>query len=104
DLADAHVAVAGRLAEQDGPGDLTVNIGRGEGVSVRELAALVAEVTGLDRKPEFEARRAGDASKAVASCDRITGELGWRARRGSREMVTSAWQGWLLHHPEAATV
>ncbi|WP_405698987.1 UDP-glucose 4-epimerase GalE [Streptomyces sp. NBC_01383] len=99
DLADAHLAVAGRLAAQDGPGDLTVNIGRGEGVSVRELAALVAEVTGLDRKPEFEPRRAGDASKAVASCERISGELGWAARRGVREMVASAWQGWLLHHP-----
>ncbi|MFF1925926.1 UDP-glucose 4-epimerase GalE [Streptomyces sp. NPDC058221] len=103
DLADAHLAVARRLAVQDGPGDLTVNIGRGEGVSVRELAALVAEVTGLDRRPEFEARRAGDASKAVASCDRIAGELGWTARLGVREMVGSAWQGWLLHHPGAAT-
>ena len=46
DLADAHLAVARRLAEQDGAGDLTVNIGRGEGVSVRELADLVGEVTG----------------------------------------------------------
>ncbi|MEU8701420.1 UDP-glucose 4-epimerase GalE [Streptomyces sp. NPDC048680] len=99
DLAEAHLAVAGRLAAQEEPGDLTVNIGRGEGVSVRELADLVAEVTGLDRKPESEPRRPGDASKAVASCDRISGELGWSARRGVREMVASAWQGWLLHHP-----
>ncbi|MEV0914819.1 UDP-glucose 4-epimerase GalE [Streptomyces sp. NPDC049967] len=99
DLADAHLAVARRLTAQDGPGDLTVNIGRGEGVSVRELATLVAEVTGLDRKPELEPRRPGDASKAVASCDRISGELGWAARRGVREMVESAWRGWLLHHP-----
>lgn len=99
DLADAHLAVARRLRAQDGPGDLTVNIGRGEGVSVRELADLVAEVTGLDQRPESGPRRPGDASKAMASCDRISGELGWKARRGVREMVGSAWRGWQLHHP-----
>ncbi|MEU1435507.1 UDP-glucose 4-epimerase GalE [Streptomyces sp. NPDC005786] len=99
DLADAHLAVARQLATQDGPGDLTVNIGRGEGVSVRELADLVAEITGYGLKPEIEPRRAGDAAKAVASCERMSGELGWTARRGVRDMVGSAWQGWLLHHP-----
>lgn len=99
DLADAHLAVARRLTAEDAPGDLTVNIGRGEGVSVRELADLAAEITGLDQKPEVQPRRAGDASKAVASCDRISGELGWTARHGVREMVASAWQGWQLHHP-----
>ncbi|MFJ7494253.1 UDP-glucose 4-epimerase GalE [Streptomyces sp. NPDC097727] len=100
DLADAHLAVARRLAEQ-GAGDLTVNIGRGEGVSVRELAELVGEVSGRPEKPEIEARRPGDAAKAVASAVRMSEELGWTARRGVREMVESAWQGWCLHHPEA---
>ncbi|MFD7863518.1 UDP-glucose 4-epimerase GalE [Streptomyces sp. NPDC059783] len=99
DLADAHLAVARQLAERDEPGDLTVNIGRGEGVSVRELADLVAEVTGLSTEPVVEPRRPGDAAKAVASCDRISGELGWTARRGVRDMVESAWEGWRLHHP-----
>lgn len=44
DLADAHVAAAGRLT--GGSGDLTVNVGSGEGVSVRELLDLVLDVTG----------------------------------------------------------
>ncbi|MFF9867173.1 UDP-glucose 4-epimerase GalE [Streptomyces sp. NPDC013953] len=101
DVADAHLAVARRLAGQDGPGDLTVNIGRGEGVSVRELAALVAEVTGATAEPVVEARRPGDAAKAVASVERITEELGWTASYGVREMVESAWEGWCLRHPEA---
>ncbi|MFH8474034.1 UDP-glucose 4-epimerase GalE [Streptomyces sp. NPDC018000] len=100
DLADAHLAVARRLAEQD-TGDLTVNIGRGAGVSVRELADLVGEVSGRPEKPEIEARRPGDAAKAVASAVRMSEELGWAARRGVREMVESAWEGWCLHHPEA---
>ncbi|MFF2329410.1 MULTISPECIES: UDP-glucose 4-epimerase GalE [unclassified Streptomyces] len=100
DLADAHLAVARRLAER-GAGDLTVNIGRGEGVSVRELADLVGEISGRRRKPEIEARRPGDAARAVASAARMSEECGWSARLGVREMVESAWEGWCLRHPEA---
>ncbi|MFB6717617.1 MULTISPECIES: UDP-glucose 4-epimerase GalE [unclassified Streptomyces] len=100
DLADAHLALARRLAGP-GTGDLTVNIGRGEGVSVRELADVVGEVSGLDRKPEVHPRRPGDAAKAVASAVRASEELGWTPRQGVREMVESAWEGWCLHHPEA---
>ncbi|WP_345641973.1 UDP-glucose 4-epimerase GalE [Streptomyces tremellae] len=100
DLADAHLAVARSLAGR-GPGDLTVNIGRGEGVSVRELARVVAEVTGDTAEPVVEGRRPGDAPASVASVDLIASELGWTASRGVREMVESAWEGWRLQHPRA---
>lgn len=93
--------MARRLSEQGGPADLTVNIGRGEGVSVRELADLVGEITGHHIKPETEPRRPGDAARAVASATRMSEELGWTARRGVREMVESAWEGWCLRHPQA---
>ncbi|MEU5099802.1 UDP-glucose 4-epimerase GalE [Streptomyces sp. NPDC020996] len=96
DLAEAHLAAARRLADLGG--DLTVNIGRGVGVSVRELVTVIGEVTGDTRPAVVEARRPGDAPRAVASAERAAGELGWSARRGVREMVESAWQGWLLHH------
>ncbi|MFD5518505.1 UDP-glucose 4-epimerase GalE [Streptomyces sp. NPDC127066] len=101
DLAEAHLAAARRLTDGAG-GDLTVNIGRGEGVSVRELVALVAEVTGNPARPLVEPRRPGDAPRAVASAALAAEELGWGARREVREMVESAWRGWLLHHPETA--
>ncbi|GAA1196410.1 UDP-glucose 4-epimerase GalE [Streptomyces hebeiensis] len=105
DLADAHLTAARRLADRDAagdPGDLTVNIGRGEGVSVRELADLVADVTGDRTPPVVEGRRPGDAATAVAAVGLIERELGWTASRGLREMVESAWEGWLLSHPAAA--
>ncbi|WP_093797797.1 UDP-glucose 4-epimerase GalE [Streptomyces sp. Wb2n-11] len=102
DLADAHLSVARALAARDEVTDLTFNIGRGEGVSVRELADLVAEITGRALAPVTEPRRPGDAAKAVASSELIAKELGWTAGRGVREMVASAWEGWLLQHPEAA--
>ncbi|MEV0182773.1 UDP-glucose 4-epimerase GalE [Streptomyces sp. NPDC050625] len=98
DLAEAHLAAARRLTGGGATGDLTVNIGRGEGVSVRELITVIGEVTGEGRTPVVEGRRPGDAPRAVASAARAAEELGWRARRGVREMVDSAWQGWQLHH------
>ncbi|MGW2727624.1 UDP-glucose 4-epimerase GalE, partial [Streptomyces sp. NPDC001494] len=67
DLAEAHLAAARRLAGGDHAGDLTLNIGRGEGVSVREMVTVIGEVTG-DRRPALvEGRRPGDAPRAVAS-------------------------------------
>jgi UDP-glucose 4-epimerase len=98
DLAQAHLAAARRLAEGAVRGDLTVNIGRGEGVSVREMITVIGEVSGDRREPVVEARRPGDAPRAVASAARAAEALGWTARRGVREMIESAWQGWLLHH------
>ncbi|MFF9688733.1 UDP-glucose 4-epimerase GalE [Streptomyces sp. NPDC014623] len=103
DLAEAHLAVARHLDESPDGGDLTVNIGRGEGVSVRRLAELVGEVTGLRTEPVVEPRRPGDAARAVASAARMAEVLGWTAHRGMREMVESAWEGWCLHQPEART-
>ncbi|MEV6587301.1 UDP-glucose 4-epimerase GalE [Streptomyces acidicola] len=97
DLADAHLAAARRLT-QGATGDLTVNIGRGEGVSVRELITLIGEVSGDRRPPLVEPRRPGDAPRAVASAELAARELGWTARRGVREMVESAWAGWRMHH------
>ena len=100
DLAEAHLAAARRLGEDTGAGtgDLTVNIGRGEGVSVRELVALIGEISGDTRPAVVEGRRPGDAPRAVASAALAERELGWTARRGVRETVESAWRGWLLHH------
>ncbi|MEU5612045.1 UDP-glucose 4-epimerase GalE [Streptomyces sparsogenes] len=102
DLASAHLAVARRLAERPGGGDLTVNIGTGQGVSVREMARLIGEVTGRpELAPVVEARRPGDPARVVGSIELIAKELGWSARHGVEEMVRSAWEGWCLNHPEA---
>jgi UDP-glucose 4-epimerase len=102
DLASAHLAVARRLAARPGAGDLTVNIGTGQGVSVREMADLIAEVTGRSEPvPVVGPRRPGDPARVVGSTELIAKELGWSARHGVRAMVESAWEGWCLNHPEA---
>ncbi|MEU9245626.1 UDP-glucose 4-epimerase GalE [Streptomyces sp. NPDC048385] len=101
DLAEAHVAAARAL--QAGPGrELTLNIGRGEGVSVREMIDLINAVTGYDLPPTVAPRRPGDPASVVASADRITTELGWKAGHDVQDMIASAWEGWVRLHPEAA--
>ncbi|MFG2604240.1 UDP-glucose 4-epimerase GalE [Streptomyces sp. NPDC048514] len=101
DLAAAHVAVARALGSAPGAG-LTLNIGRGEGVSVREMIDRVNAVTGYDRPPTVTPRRPGDPARVVASADRIATELGWRAEYDVQDMITSAWEGWVRLHPQAA--
>ncbi|MBB1254679.1 UDP-glucose 4-epimerase GalE [Streptomyces alkaliterrae] len=105
DLADAHLAAARRLTEASETGenpDLTLNIGRGEGVSVREMVELIGEITGHHAlAPTVTARRPGDPARVVASADLVSKELGWQARHDVRAMITSAWAGWCRRHPEA---
>ncbi|MEU5533804.1 UDP-glucose 4-epimerase GalE [Streptomyces sp. NPDC020362] len=101
DLAEAHVAVARALRSTPGH-DLTLNIGRGEGVSVREMIDQINAVTGYNRPPTVTPRRPGDPARVVASADRIATELGWTAKYDVQDMITSAWEGWVRLHPEAA--
>jgi UDP-glucose 4-epimerase len=99
DIATAHVAAARHL--ERGGESLRLNIGRGQGSSVREVIQVIRDVTGLDFTPEVVARRPGDPPRTVASADAIRYRLGWSARYDLRQMVESAWAGWLLRHPEA---
>jgi UDP-glucose 4-epimerase len=99
DIATAHVAAARHL--ERGGESLRLNIGRGQGSSVREVMEVIRAVTGLDFTPEVVARRPGDPPRTVASADAIRYRLGWAARYDLREMVESAWAGWLLRHPQA---
>jgi len=101
DLAEAHVAAARALQASPGRA-LTLNIGRGEGVSVREMIDLINTITGYDRPPTVHPRRPGDPARVVASADRITTELGWKAKHDVQDMITSAWEGWVRLHPGAA--
>src|SRR6476661_312464 len=97
DLAEAHVAALEHLAA--GGDNLLLNVGRGEGSSVREVLDVVGSVTGLPTDPEVRPRRAGDPARVVASNTAIRSALGWKARHDLRDMVTSAWAGWQKNAP-----
>ncbi|WP_406722833.1 UDP-glucose 4-epimerase GalE [Streptomyces althioticus] len=99
DIASAHLAAAVRLEEAPAGTALTVNIGRGEGSSVREMVDRILKITGKqDVAPVVTERRPGDPARVVASADRARTELGWSARFGLDDMIDSAWQGWRHRH------
>jgi UDP-glucose 4-epimerase len=94
DLAEAH-----RLAlEATDPDDertaepLHLNLGSGEGFSVREVLHGAERVIGRSVPHGYADRRAGDPPVLVASIDRARSVLGWEPVRSTlEEMVGSAW-------------
>jgi UDP-glucose 4-epimerase len=92
DLADAHAAAARRLDEAE-LGEV-YNVGRGEGVTVKEVFETVRKVTGIDFTYDTVARRAGDPPAYFADPTKINDQLGWVARLDLDDMVRSAWEAW----------
>lgn len=92
DLAEAHVKAVERvlLDAQMEPMEY-FNLGTGNGYSVLEMVQAFEEVTGVTLRWEFAPRRAGDITQIWADASLANRELGWKARLGIREMVSSAW-------------
>jgi UDP-glucose 4-epimerase len=91
DLALAHVAAAKRL-DAATPVESAYNLGSGEGVSVGQIMAAVADVTGIAFTPEIGPRRPGDPARIVASGELAARDLDWAMRHTLREMVSSQWE------------
>ena len=93
DVADAHVAAA-RALDAGHPLEPVYNLGSGDGVSVLQIMAAMAEVTGIDFNPEVADRRPGDPARIVASGALAARDLDWAGRRTLIDCVSSAWQAW----------
>ncbi len=93
DVASAHVAAAQKLMDGT-PLSNYYNLGRGEGLSVRQIMDAVADVTGIDFSPELAPRRAGDPARIVTSSAKANADLGWVAMHDLESMVDSAWSAW----------
>ena len=85
DLAQAcvHLMETG----YDGP---LVNIGTGEDVTIRELAATVMEVIGFDGHIVFDSSKPDGAPRKLLDVSRIAA-LGWHARTGLRDGIRAAY-------------
>jgi UDP-glucose 4-epimerase len=90
DLAEAHVAAARKL--EAGPLAEVYNIGRGEGVTVKEVIEVAREVVGQPFDYDVVGRRAGDAPAYFTDPGKAERGLGWRATHDLRDMVRSAWE------------
>ena len=91
DLASAHLAA---LRYLDGGGESTrLNVGYGQGGSVREVISVVKRVSGVDFKVVEGPRRPGDPAMLVARADRIRRALDWEPRFNDLEtIVADAWR------------
>ena len=91
DLAAAHLAALDYLEEENRTYDV-FNVGTGEGSSVLDVINIVAEVTGREIEPIIEPRRPGDPAYLCADVARIKRVLGWQAKNGLYEIISSVWQ------------
>lgn len=74
DAAEGVVRAAERIAEPD-----PINLGAGIGVSIRDLAAQVAAITGYRGAIEWDATKPDGAPLVLADVTRASERLGWRA-------------------------
>jgi UDP-arabinose 4-epimerase len=100
DLAEAHVKALEHL--QAGKESLTANLGTGRGHSVREVIAMVEEVTGNPVPVRLSPRRPGDPPALVADPRHAENLLQWRAKRSFRETVSTAWK-WMKQRHQTTT-
>lgn len=89
DLADAHVRAVDYLL--NGGQTVELNLGTGEGTTVKELLAAISEVSGRPFPVEYVSRRTGDSTSLVAKNDKAREILGWQPRYGLRDIIQSAW-------------
>lgn len=81
DLADAHVRALEHLL--GGGASVTLNLGTGEGASVREVMKAVEAAVGAPVKHKVGPRRAGDVVSLVADIGQSKKILGWSPSRSS---------------------
>ena len=105
DIASAHVAAA-RALRNGAVSALTANIGRGKGVSVRDMVSAIRSVTGTAEEdwsePVVEPRRPGDLARVVASADRIREALSGGPSTTSRPWCARPGPGGWPPRPSAA--
>lgn len=91
DIAEGHVAALEWLQGKP-PGEfLTLNLGRGEGASVLQLACEMAMVCEREIRVERCGPRPGDAPCCFANVDKARALLGWEAKRTLRDICADAW-------------
>ena len=89
DCADACVFLL-----QSYSGDQFVNIGLGSDVTIAELAALIAEVTGFAGSIDYDTSRPDGTPRKLMSSARLNG-MGWAAKIGLREGIERTYRWYL---------
>jgi len=97
DLAEAHVTALGYL--RDGGAPIALNLGTGEGYSVREVIQAVERVSGKPVPVVDHPRRDGDSASLVADARRAREVLGWEPKLSQLDDIVRT--AWLWHSSRA---
>lgn len=98
DLSQAHLLALEHL-RKGGKSDF-INLGNGNGFSVKEVIETARELTGKEIKSENTRRRPGDPSKLVGDATKAKEMLGWIPEFVELEkIIESAWN-WHIENPK----
>jgi UDP-glucose-4-epimerase GalE len=90
DLAEAHVLAVQHLLNGGAP--LALNLGTGEGYSVKQVLGTVQEVTGNAVPCCMAPRRPGDPPVLIADPSRAEKLLQWKSSHSLYDIVSTAWK------------
>ena len=91
DLAEGHLKSLKYLIEND-PQLLTLNIGKGRGISVIELIKTFENANNVSVPFEFDKRRDGDVCNLVADNSKARSLLNWTPAKSLKEMCIDGWK------------
>src|SRR5439155_13130656 len=98
DLASAHVV--GLKALMKGPIESqAINLGTGQGYSVREVIDTVRRVTGRDFKGTETDRRPGDPPRLIAAVEPANKILGWQPKESDLDKSSRTAWNWTSRLP-----
>ncbi len=84
DLSSAHLLALDYLSTNSSP--LTINVGYGKGLSVKEIIEATWRVTGKNFKVKIAKRRPGDPEVLIANVEKIK-NLGWKPKHNTIEKI-----------------
>ena len=96
DLAQGHLAAFNYLQKKQK--SITVNLGTGKGVSVKELVDTFVQINSVAVPFNYVDRRLGDVAVCYANTELAEQELGWKAKLSIAHMCQDAWR-WQSQNP-----
>ena len=98
DLASAHVLALMKL--QTGSENLFLNLGTGQGYSVRQVIDKVEQVSGRTVNTRIAPRRAGDPAELVAATGLAAEVLDWKPEYSSLGTIIETALSWHRRHAQ----
>ena len=94
DLADALVYMMKHYS-----GDIQINVGTGEDISIREAAELVCRVVGFTGGLAFDRSMPDGAPRKLLNVDRLT-DMGWTAGTSLEDGLRQTYRWYLENYPK----